>query len=128
MKLNIGKILLTAVAIEVLAILFLFVLVALSGPPDADAAQAYAERVGYWFGPIAGFILCVVGGWQVSRKLTGRHVLNGLVLGLVVALIDGGLLIASGSEFRMIFVLSNLGRIAAGTIGGWLAGKSVGTA
>ena len=78
MTIRVKRIVFTAVAAEVLAVLMLIILVTLFGPSDADAAQAYAERLGYWVGPISGFALCLLGGLWVARGLHAAHVLNGL--------------------------------------------------
>jgi hypothetical protein len=124
MQLRLGRIIAAAIAVEVLAILVLVLLVALVGPADQAAAEAYAERLGYWVGPIAGFVLCLVGGWWVAKRLSASHMVNGLALGVTVAVIDIVVLFASGAEFHPIFAVSNIGRVVAGTIGGWLAGRS----
>ena len=124
MQIRVGRILVAAIAVEVLAILVLVVLVALAGPADPEAAEAYAKRLGFWVGPIAGFVLCMIGGWWVARGLAKAQVPNGLVLGLVAAAIDVAILLASGSEFHPVFVISNIGRIVAGTLGGLLAARS----
>ncbi|MFT5142578.1 MAG: hypothetical protein ACI80V_003791 [Rhodothermales bacterium] len=42
-------------------------------------------------------------------------------------MIDVVLLIAGGSGFEMIFVVSNLGRIIAGALGGWLGLQTKGS-
>jgi hypothetical protein len=123
-KLRIGRSLILAIVIEALAILALVGLVALFGPSDPEAAQAYAQRLGYWVGPTAGFVLCVAGGWLIARQLPARHVLNGLVLGALVAAIDVVLLLVSRAEFQLIFVFANLGRLVAGAVGGWLASRT----
>lgn len=121
MQLRVGRIVATAVAAEVLAVLSLVLLVGLFGPSDSAAVQAYAERLGYWVGPIAGFGFCLLGGYWVARGLTGSQVLNGFVLGLVVAGIDIAILVASGTAFEPVFAVSNIGRIIAGSLGGWIA-------
>lgn len=121
MPIKVGRILGVAVAVEVLAILVLVVLVALFGPSDPEGSRAFAERLGFWVGPIAGFVLCVAGGWLIARNLATHHVLNGLALGAVVAAIDVALLVAGGAGFQLIFAASNVGRLVAGSIGGWLA-------
>ena len=123
MSIKAGRILVVAVAVEALAIIGLVIVVALLGPLDPDAARAYAQETGYWFGPSAGFVLCIAGGWFVARRLTEGQILNGLVLGAAVAAIDVALIIASGAPFQFIFVVSNVGRIVAGTIGGWIASR-----
>jgi hypothetical protein len=51
---------------------------------------------------------------------------NGLVLGLAVAGIDIGLLVVSGAAFQPIFALSNIGRVIAGSAGGWIARRFAG--
>lgn len=74
-------------------------------------------------GPVAGFVYCVVGGWLVAKVSSTRHVLHGTILGAAVAAIDSLLLIASGSSFEILFVISNAGRLMAGAVGGMLAGR-----
>ncbi len=124
MQIRVGRILVAAIAVEVLAVLVLVVLVALAGPSEPAAAEAYAMRLGYWVGPIAGFVLCVIGGWWVARGLATAHVINGLALGIVAAAIDVAILLASGTEFQPVFAVSNIGRVVAGTSGGLLAARS----
>ena len=121
MPMIIGRVVLTAVLVEALNIALLFLVVALFGPRDAQAAQADAEELGKWVGPIGGFLLCFLGGWWVAVASRGRHVLNGLALGATVAGIDLGLLAASGAPFQFLFVASNLGRLVAGALGGRVA-------
>lgn len=123
MKIKLGRILLAAVTAEVLAILALVVIVFIFGPPDPAEAQAYAERLGLWVGPIAGFVTCLLAGWWVAKILNDGHLLHGLLLGFAVALIDIALLFASGEPFMLIFAASNIGRVIAGGLGGWLASK-----
>ena len=123
MRVAFGRILIVAVTTEVLAVLVLVLLVALWGPPERTAAQAFAERLGYWVGPIAGFAFCLLGAFWVARSLPDSHTMNGLVLGLVAAGIDIGILIVSGATFQPVFALSNVGRVIAGSIGGWVAAR-----
>ena len=115
---------LLAVAVEATAVLVLVLMVAVLGPADPVEAQAYAESLGRWVGPIAGFVLCLGGGWLVARHLTEGHVRQGLILGAMVAAIDVALLVASGAMFRPIFVFSNLGRVVAGSLGGLMAAET----
>ena len=120
---RIGRIVVAAIATEVLAVLVLVLLVAALGPRDTAGAQAFAGRLGYWVGPIAGFGFCVLGGAWVARGLVRDHLANGLGLGLAAAALDVGILILSGAAFQPIFVASNLGRVIAGSLGGWLASR-----
>lgn len=82
------------------------------------------QRLALLTAPITGFVFCLLGGWWVTRRTTADHVRNGVVLGLVVAAIDLGLLIASGAPVRVLMVTSAAARIAGGYCGGLLARKS----
>lgn len=121
---KIVRLVLTAIAVEVLTVLVLVVLVAVFGPSDPDQSPAYAERLGYWVGPIGGFVFCLLGGWWLARGAGSSAVRIGLLLGTAVAAIDTSILVASGADFEWIFVVSNIGRVVAGGLGGWLAGRS----
>ena len=44
---------------------------------------------------------------------------NGLALGVIVAVLDLTLLIVSGAPFSALMVLSAIGRIGGGYVGGW---------
>jgi len=123
MAFRLGRIIIIAIVVEALAIIGLIGIVAVFGPSDPNSAQAYAEEVGYWFGPVVGIVLCIAGGWFVARRLKQHQVLNGLVLGAIVAAIDVALLVAGGATFQLIFIASNIGKLLAGSIGGWLASR-----
>ena len=123
MSIRIGLVVLVAIVTEVLAILALVLVVAVAGPTEPAAAQSYAEEIGYWLGPVAGFVLCVAGGWFVASRVPKHRLLNGFAVGAVAAAIDIAILVASGTDFLGIYVISNIGRIAAGSIGGLLAGR-----
>ena len=125
MPLRLGRVLVAAVIAEVVPILLLVVLVALLGPKEQAAAQAYAERLGQWVGPIAGTLMCFLAAWWATRALKARQILYGSVVGLSAALIDIAILIASGTAFRWLFVVSNFGRLLAGTLGSLMASRGL---
>lgn len=125
MKSRIVRIVVTAFAVEILTVMILVLAVAIFGPSDPAAAEAYAKDLGYWVGPIGGFVMCLLGGWWVAKGLETNHIMNGLLLGVTVAVIDITILIASSEAFQTVFVISNIGRVIAGTIGGYLASRSV---
>lgn len=110
-----------ALIIELVAILLLVGVVAVTGPSDPETAAALADRVGYWLGPAAGFVLCVVGGWYVAKDLESDWIRSGLILGAAAAGVDVLILVASGAAFQWVLVVSNVGRLIAGSLGGWLA-------
>jgi len=123
MGLRWGRIVGAAVAVEIAAIALLVVVVAVVGPREPEAAAAFAKRHGQWLGPLAGIVGCFLGGWWASRAMATRQVVQGLMVGVVAAAIDVALLLAGGSGFKLLFLGSNVGRILAGAVGGWVASK-----
>jgi hypothetical protein len=123
MTLRLGRIAIAAIAAEVLGVLALIILVAVFGPPGVEAAQPFAERLGAYVGPISGFALCLVGGWWVGRSATPFEVRNGLAVGLAGAVLDLAIASTMANPFQWLFLLSNLGRILGGTLGGALAAR-----
>jgi hypothetical protein len=123
MKIRVGRIVIAALATEVIAILALVAIVALFGPNEKAAAQQFAERVGFWFGPTSGLVLCVAAAFLVTRGFASGHILQGVLVGTAAAAIDIALLLLSAAQFQPIFFLSNLGRVLAGAFGGWLASR-----
>jgi hypothetical protein len=119
-----GRIIIAGVTVEVAAIAVLVAIVAIFGPHDAAQAQAYAERLGQWVGPIGGAILCFVGGFWVSRKSSSSRVLHGVLVGTATAVIDAALLVAMWVPFQLLFVVSNTGKVLAGGLGGWIASRN----
>ena len=112
------KLIAGAVAAEIIAILLLVCLVAVFGPNDASSAQAYAEKLGRWVGPLAGGLLGFLGARWIARPLAANRVVYGSLFGVVMALIDVGLLLALHAPFEWILVISNAGKIIAATGGG----------
>ncbi len=118
-----ARILGLAIAVEALTIILLVVIVMAFGPSEAAEAEAFAQRHGQWVGPVGGFAFTLGGAWVASRRLTERHVATGLLLGATVATVDIILLLESSADFEVVFVVSNLGRLVAGALGGWLASR-----
>jgi hypothetical protein len=104
-------------------VLLLFALVALFGLHDQTEAQAYAAHLGRWVGPIGGAIMTFLAALWVARGAPPFELRHGIVLGVFAALLDVGLLLASGAAFEWIFAASNTGRVVAGTLGGAVAGR-----
>ncbi len=122
MKLAFARIALAAVVAEIVGIATLVALVAAFGPSGAEA-QRYAEQLGAYVGPISGLLLCFAGGWWVARTQSAP-VANGVALGVAAAALDLGLALALGAAVGPILILSNFGRVAAGTLGGVKAARS----
>jgi hypothetical protein len=124
MNLTPARIVLAAVAAELLGVLALVVLVVIFGPSGVEAAQPFAERLGAWVGPISGFVLTVLGGYWVARGAPGRPVLNGAATGVAAAMLDVVTAFALGASMQPLLVVSNAGRIVGGSVGGWLARRA----
>ena len=99
-------------------ILILIVLVATFGPSEPASAQAFAERLGRWVGPVGGALCSFLAAFCVARPLTSGNKTNGVAVGFFLAVVDVVLLVASHAPFQWLFVGSNLGKILAGYIGG----------
>jgi len=110
-----------AIAAEGLAILILICLVAIFGPKDQVQAQAYAEKLGAWVGPLAGVVLSFLGALWVSRGLTSGRLLHGFLFGLLYAMLDVAIIVAMQAPFAWLFVASDGGKLLAGIAGGWVA-------
>jgi hypothetical protein len=124
MKIRWIKLIAGAIAAEATAILILVLVVAIFGPRNQAQAEAYAQRVGLWVGPLAGVVLSFLGALWVSRGLPGGHLLHGFLFGLIYALVDVALLVGSQAPFMWLFVASDAGKFLAGVAGGLVAAKS----
>jgi hypothetical protein len=121
MKLRWRRILLGVLVAEVVPIVVLVAMVAVSGSREATQAQAFAASVGRGVGPVGGailtFIMSAWAGWPVPA-LALRH---GLALGGLAAAIDLSIILAAGTPFELLFGVSNAGRVIAGALGGQVA-------
>lgn len=123
MKIRWIRILIAALVVEALAIGLFVAAIAIFGPIDAAQAKAFAANMGRWLGPIAGAALTFLAALWVCSKLPARHVLHGVLLGVLVAALDVLLLIAADEPFQWLFVASNMSKIAAGALGGVVSSR-----
>jgi hypothetical protein len=124
MKIRWIRLIVTAIAAEATAILLLVLIVAIFGPKTNQAeAEAYAQKLGPWVGPLAGVVLSFLGALWVSRGLAGRHLLHGTLFGAIYALLDGALIVAAQAPFAWLFVASDAGKFLAGVAGGLIAAR-----
>lgn len=109
---------------EAVGVIALIALVAAFGPPGFEEATPFAQRLGTYVGPISGFVLCLIGGWWTAKAAAvPDRVVNGAAMGVTAAVLDIGLSFALGGHFVPLLAYSNIGRIVAGTLGGWLASR-----
>ena len=121
MEIKYLQLVVAALAIEIISVLVLVIMVAIFGPPDPEQAQAFAADLGYWVGPIAGFIFSFLGAYVITKNLSRSRIPNGILLGLLVAIVDVSILVGSDQGFEMIFLVSSTGRLVAGTLGAYVA-------
>jgi hypothetical protein len=114
------RIILAGFIAEALPIVTLVILVAIFGPPDQAGAEEFATRLGSFVGPIGGAFFALLLAFWGAHGVKSRLVLHGLLVGLFAAVLDASILVASAAPFRWIFVLSGIGRIVAGLLGGYL--------
>jgi uncharacterized integral membrane protein len=123
MKLSWGRIIVGTLLAEAVLFLTFFVLVAIFGPTDPEAAREFSMLAGRWHGPIVGALVSFLGGWWVARPLAERRPLHGLLVGLFLAILDFAFLAVSAVDFEWLFGVSNLGKLVAGYLGGRLAAQ-----
>ena len=121
MNLRFGRIIAATFIAEIIGILSLVMVVLAFGPDNQNEIEAAAERMGAWVGPISGFVLCLIGGFWVARG-SANPVINGLMMGCAAAVLDIIIALQLGGGFAWLLVVSNIGRILAGGLGGWIAG------
>ena len=117
------KIIVAAILAEIVPIAALVVIIAVLAPASEGEAQQTAEWLGQYVGPIGGALAAFVFAIWVARSLMRNRVAAGALLGFLVALLDAALLILSWQQFRWLFVISGIGRVVAGALGGHVAAK-----
>jgi hypothetical protein len=118
MNLRWGRIAVAAICGELFPVILLVAAVALFGPSDLPSAEAFAQRLGRWVGPLGGALACFLGAAWAVRPLEGAGRLHGLAVGVSVACVDAIILLILQPPFEWLFVISDLGKILAGYMGG----------
>lgn len=121
MRINWRRAIVATLFAEAAGILVLMAIVAAFGPPGWQEATPYAQQMGMRVGPIAGFVFCMIGGWWTGKVSPPEdRVANGAAMGVIAAMFDVALSFAFGGSLVPLLIYSNIGRIVAGTLGGWL--------
>jgi hypothetical protein len=123
MKMRWGRIAIATLLCELLPMGLLLVAVAAFGPRDPFGAAFFADAAGHWIGPIAGAAAAFFGALWVVRPLKAGKVLHGAAIGCALAILDVAILVILRTPFEWLFVYSNLGKICAGWLGGFLAAR-----
>lgn len=122
------RITLAVVAAEALPVLLLVLVVVVYGLARREGSrppEEFAPAAGNWVGPIGGFVATLLMARWAARGATGRPLAHGAAVGVGTALLDVALalLLGGGGAIQPLILLSNAGRILAGVLGGWLAGR-----
>ena len=122
------RVLVAIVIAELLPILILVTIVAVYGAvsdqtqPDAITPEEFAPIAGNWVGPIGGFVATMLLSWWAGRVTPARGLSYGIAVGAGTALLDLSLALSmGGSAMLALLILSNCGRIVAGSLGGFVA-------
>jgi hypothetical protein len=75
------RVIIGGIIAEVAVILILIVLVAIFGPSEPVSAQAFAERLERWVGPIGGALCSFLAAFCVTRPLTSVNKTNSVAVG-----------------------------------------------
>jgi hypothetical protein len=106
----------------------LLIMVGVPGSRDAAAEfQRQAITQAVTVDLVVGSLVLLLTGWLAARPLTGREaVAAGLMVGLVYILVDLAIVFLFGNADRLdlsVTGVSYVAKVAAGTLGGWIAGR-----
>ncbi len=121
-----GRIVLAVIGAEALPVLVLVLIVTFYGftsQSDSVPPEDFAPIAGRWVGPIAGFGAALLFAFWTARRASGRPIAHGIAVGAGAACLDVSIaaLVAGAAAFEPLLLYSNVGRILAGLLGGWLA-------
>jgi hypothetical protein len=121
------RVLIAIVLGEVLPLVILYLLVALYGvvanSPSLPSADAFAQSAGLWVGPIAGSIIAYIVSLWAGSETPAYAVPQALIIGLAIAAIDPGILVAMDVQMRPLDFASNAAKFFAAVFGGISASR-----
>ena len=110
-----GRVILAAIAAEVLVVLSLLAAGAVFKVPG--------EVAGYYVAPPASAAATFLMVLWVARKLESRFVLHGVLVVLAGVVLTGGFIFTAKREDRLMYIVSFVLRIVGGYVGGLAAQK-----
>ena len=123
-----GRVILGIIASEALPVLALVLVVGVYSAmrrADSPTPEEFAPIAGEWVGPIGGFLATLFFSRWAASRATVRPIAHGAAVGLGTAILDVsiGIMLGGAGAILLVFVVSNVGRIVAGFLGGWLGAR-----
>ncbi|MEP6590663.1 MAG: hypothetical protein ABJC19_05730 [Gemmatimonadota bacterium] len=118
-----GRFVVAAVMAEAVPLAIMAGLVAALAAGDPFGDPGVSPRILRWVEALLAGGAALLAALWVTRPLTTNRIGYGVALGVVVILLDIGLLVANGTAFNWMQVASNFGRLESAVFGSWLAGR-----
>jgi hypothetical protein len=95
------------------------------GKPDQIAISQFSASLGQWLMPLLEIVLTFFGALLISKQSEKSILLNGLILGIIVALLSVTMEIGFGGQFDYIYFICLLMTIGSGFLGGFVRQKRI---
>ena len=127
-----GRVLLTSIVVFALSYCTIFLVITAygfilafqaRGAPDQARIQEFAGQVSPWGGPVVTVLLTFIAGIWVARKVKAVNSLQGLLVGLMVAVIGVIVSFISSQGMGLLDFMWFILIVVAGWFGGSLAGR-----
>ncbi len=108
--------------IPILALLAIVMIYSVVGNTESATPEEFAPLAGNWVGPIGGFFATLMFAAWTARGAVHRPLAYGLAVGIGTAALDFaiGSLLSGDESIEPLLVISNVGRVLAGALGGLL--------
>lgn len=120
-----GRVIIAGVLAEVCVVAIMVAVLTvhnlMSRGETAAAQGEFAMRVGSFVGPVGGALLAFLFALWACRRLKSDFILNGLLVGIVAAIVHTALFLGSSVGYQLIYAVADALKIVAGAAGGYLA-------
>ena len=126
------RVVLAVAAAEAIPVVLLIIVVVIysalgfADQPNGLSPEEFAPVAGTWVGPIGGFVATLLCAMWAARGSHDQPILHGAAVGVGTAMLDLGiaLLVSTDAGVPLILIVSNAGRIVAGSVGGYFASRT----
>lgn len=121
---GVGAVLLAFAGVALVITIYAFKLgLEARGAPDRDRISDFVNGVAPVLGPVLAFSFTFIAAWWVARKAAMARQAHGILVGTVAAAFEIVIALGTGRGFSFTTVLSVVLVLAAGWLGGRLAGR-----